>query len=586
MSSRKLTPQEKKLLKDSKHKTDATRNPFEDIKQRRKMDILGTKKQEVHLSKQRSRAIQERKDTLLRDMYKKQRANKFVDKRNQEEEQKTHRTLRQASTRFRQKHNRFNLQDDDDDTRLFDTNLSHDDFEPQPQRNSLLQEATLGDVDSRVNNTWLKDDYDPAAEERALMDEIMSQPPKKKQRLMMQHDPQNDIYIEPKKQPQQQFKTHREVMEEVIAKSKLAKKAKKMKRNEQEKSIENLDDEFKDLLPLLNVRNRHTNVVEKHEPADDYDKAVSALAMDPRVEPARPVKQQQEAVTKASENEKSGSDEIIATSDENAPIRSKNADISTSGDFLGDDDYMEDEENPEDISDGEEPMMGDAAEDDDEDAAGEEEEEQFEQETKQPPTKPAQQQVANQIVTVVPNTFEEFCQVLDAAATQSALVRAIVDMRGSLTKLKLTKHEKLLSFLLRYFEKEASHAVIPQGRLNVLNEHLFELSVHLPEYSTDEFDKLVRKLMERLQARLANVSASMDGTVKSDEESQFPNKQDLLLAKLVSNIFPVQLANGARVLAYLNHVISSCMVLSVQDIGKGLLVSVFIYNVRALIRSI
>src|SRR5688572_10260246 len=85
---RVLSSKEVKIKKASEKLSKQLRdkiNPFEKIKQKRKFDYIGAKQQIKQLSKSRSAGVQQRKETLLHDFYNREKANEFIDERDDQQ---------------------------------------------------------------------------------------------------------------------------------------------------------------------------------------------------------------------------------------------------------------------------------------------------------------------------------------------------------------------------------------------------------------------------------------------------------------------------------------------------------------------
>jgi hypothetical protein len=128
---RVATTNEKKTILNSKAANVMDSNPFENYKQKRKMNVMGVHTQVVHKSKGHSNDLQKRRETLLVEFKKKDRGNKFLDARDKHAEK----TFKKVTTKSL-KRGRFNIEDDDDvgasndvlNANLGDLNV-HDDFE-------------------------------------------------------------------------------------------------------------------------------------------------------------------------------------------------------------------------------------------------------------------------------------------------------------------------------------------------------------------------------------------------------------------------------------------------------------------------
>ncbi|KAJ4830063.1 hypothetical protein Tsubulata_039597 [Turnera subulata] len=200
-------------------------NPFETIWSRRKFDILGKKRkgEQLRVGLSRSLAIQKRNKTLLKDYQQSTKSSVFVDKRIGEQndglpefDKAIMRSQRELQVRMKKsKKSKYNLSDgeEDDDGLEFPGGFSgNDDFEDE----------------------MLSDDADPDDETH-----------RSSAGLRLRNVPYDPNQVDEK---ENRPKTKKEVMEEVMLKSKFFKAQKAKDKEEKEKLVEELDKTFASLL--------------------------------------------------------------------------------------------------------------------------------------------------------------------------------------------------------------------------------------------------------------------------------------------------------------------------------------------------
>ncbi|KAE8687351.1 Adenine nucleotide alpha hydrolases-like superfamily protein isoform 1 [Hibiscus syriacus] len=277
-------------------------NPFETIWSRRKFDILGKKHkgEERRIGLARSLAIQKRKKTLLKEYEQSTKSSVFVDKRIGEQdddlgefEKGILRSQRERQLKFGKK-SKFNLSDGEEDE--FDAQ----DLGSLPERDDF-------------ENEMLSDDDNEDDEKRPA---ILKQ--------LNVHGVQSLSEGGLMEGEENKHKSKKEIMEEVILKSKFFKAQKARDKEENEQLMEELDKDFTSLVQskvllsltepakmnalkaLLNksIPDEHVKKEEipatqraetsKQEQPDSYDKLVNEMVLDMRARPSDRTKTSEE----------------------------------------------------------------------------------------------------------------------------------------------------------------------------------------------------------------------------------------------------------------------------------------------------
>ncbi|OMO93529.1 Nucleolar protein 14 [Corchorus capsularis] len=310
-----------------KLKADKKPSPFESIWSRRKFDILGKKRkgEERRIGHARSVAIEKRKKTLLKEYKQSTKSSVFVDKRIGEQndelgefEKGIMRSQRERQSKLGKK-SKFNLSDGEEDE--FDDALG---FGSLPEKEDFEDEM-LSDDDY--------DDGGEGAKRSAILKQINS------------HGAQDSSEMGLLEGEDHKHKTKKEVMEEVILKSKYFKAQKAREKEENEQLMDDLDKNFTSLVQsqaLLSL----TEPGKMNEQPDSYDKLVNEMVLEMRARPSDRTKTPEEIAREERERlerlEEERQKRMLATdysSDEdgeNVEIDSAQRPRAISGEDLGD----------------------------------------------------------------------------------------------------------------------------------------------------------------------------------------------------------------------------------------------------------
>ncbi|KNA23202.1 hypothetical protein SOVF_026920 [Spinacia oleracea] len=326
-----------------KQKSAPKDNPFETIWSRRKFDVIGKKRkgEERRIGQARTRAIDKRKKTLLVEYEQSGKASVFVDNRIGEQndalgefDKAILRSQRERQMKIK-KTSKYNLSDEEeDDLDIYDG--LRDDYDDEVEHGS--DEDAGQDSSSILRHGRKSVDANIAEEENRL-------------------------------------KSKKEVMEEIIQKSKFFKEQKAREKEENEKLVEQLDKDFESLvhsnaLSSLTQPNKmnalkalvnpnfskelkgkevmSVSKVSKQDEPDTYEKLVSEMAFEMRARPSDRTKTAEEIAEEEKERlerlEQERQDRMRATDDaseedddsesDGKPFTNKHSHVS--GDDLGD----------------------------------------------------------------------------------------------------------------------------------------------------------------------------------------------------------------------------------------------------------
>lgn len=334
-------------------------NPFEVIWSRKKFDVLGKKRkgEERRLGLARSQAIQKRKKTLQQEYEQRAKSSVFIDKRIgekddtlQEFDKAVLRLQRERQLKLK-KGSKYNLDDSDED-------------------DSTIQPFSVSEKDDFDEDVPFDDDED------ALLG-TQSGPTSSKSKYLNLHAGHDPPEISLVDGMENQHKTKKQVMSEIILKSKFYKAQKAKDKEEDDHIMEKLDEDFASLAQkeallsltqpskmnaLKALTNRsNTNQSSKERPScsadkeyfkkekpDAYDKLVKEMSLDMRARPSDRTKTPEEIAQEERERlesleeerrkrmvETDDSSDEDSTDDEDHNSESKKL-KAVSGDDLGD----------------------------------------------------------------------------------------------------------------------------------------------------------------------------------------------------------------------------------------------------------
>ncbi|XP_063066733.1 nucleolar protein 14 [Engraulis encrasicolus] len=588
-------------------------NPFEVKINRKKFDILGRKtKHDVGLpGVSRSKAINKRKNTLLKEYKQKDKANKFIDRRFGEydtkmaPEEKILQRFSMERQRTLDKKDLYNLNEDEE--------LTH-------YGQSLAEMEKFNDL--------VESDSD--SEEKGLLSaELTASHFGGGGGLLRKKAPG-----EKEEDGPQRAKSRQELIEELIIKSKQEKRERQTQKEESQVLTQKLDEDWKSIQGLLSHKGSRASKEEAEKPKlDEYDMMVRELGFEMKAQPSEKLKSEEELAREERERlQKLEADRLSRMKGE-APEKSKKKVVHFSADDLNDgfildkedrkmlayqdgkwnmdeeeeekgDGEEEEGEKGEDEELGEEEEEGDDDEDDDEEDDSEddeedahsdidseqgseeeeeegddndEEEDNEEQalvETESAPKqlseeeRKAQQEAAKAELPYTfkaPESVEELKSMLQGYSPEKQ--RLILDRTlkcnhpslGVGNKLKL---QKMFGFLLEYMGELACSKPPELNTVNVLIPQLHGLCQLFPGEAC--------KIMQTL---LSDSVHSIEETTEGTGRAAFPELDTVLYLKITALLFPTSdFRHPVTTPAFLciSQALTKCPVGSLQDVACGL----------------
>uniref|UniRef100_A0A1J3CFN2 Nucleolar protein 14 n=1 Tax=Noccaea caerulescens TaxID=107243 RepID=A0A1J3CFN2_NOCCA len=572
-----------------KAKSQKADNPFESIWSRRKFDVLGKKRkgEERRVGLSRSRAVDIRKNTLLKEYEQSLKSSTFLDKR---------------------------IGEQNDDLGEFDKGI----IRSQRERQMKLAKKSIYNLsdgeediyeDGALGGSSLRDDYDSGLlSDEDLQDDDLEAAELKR----LKHLNRNRTHESSGEE--ERHKSKKEVMEEIIMKSKLGRMEKAKKKEEKEKLMDELDKDFKSL-ENSQAMARLTQEFDLPEDPEDqkYKIQVDMMSMDIRARPSERTKTPEEIA----QNER---EKLEALEEERKKRMQETEDLSDgdeesdgeesskrlrpiSGDDLGDDfsvdeevpkkgwinDVLgrkdddeddgsseesgsegeeEDEEEEEEESDGDDQKQRkshsledweqsddelEAELDDDTDGDDDEEEEEVEprvlkkskkdnvaldkgeglsgtvkQKTNLKNLSSTQRDIP--FVIDAPKSFEELTALVEDCSNADTLLIINRIRTSNSIKLAAENRKKMQVFygiLLQYFAVLTNKKPLNFELLNLLVKPLIEMSLEIPYFAA------ICARQRLLKTRLQFCEA-----IKNPEDGCWPSLKTLFLLRLWSMIFP------------------------------------------------
>ncbi|XP_071371803.1 nucleolar protein 14 [Centroberyx affinis] len=607
-------PKKKKSLADkvrkTKTSTEIKNNPFEVKINKKKFEVLGRKtKHDVGLpGVSRSKAINKRKETLLKEYKQKDKSNKFIDRRFGEydtkmaPEDKILQRFAMERQRTHEKKDMYNLNEEEE--------LTH-------------YGQSLAEME-KFNDTV---DSDNEAEEKGLLSA----------ELTASHFGGGGGLLR-KKMPgeqeeggSQRAKSRQELIEELIQKSKQEKRERQVQREEAQELTEKLDQDWKSIQALMAHKTPKADRTDKQEEKpklDEYDMMVRELGFEMKAQPSEKMKTPEEVAREERERlQKLEADRLRRmmgdAAEEKTPSQTHmSADDLNDGFILDkedkkilayqdgkwnieegsekdeDEDDEEGESSQEEESEGEEDD-GDGDEDEDKEEEEEEEEEgsseeedchsdldseqeseeegkgQKEKESGAKPRKTltteemkAQQEAAKAELPytfTAPESYSDLKDLLHGHSPDNQrliLARTQKCNHPSLAVGNKLKLQKLFGFLLEYVGELATRSPPELTTIDKLIPELYGLCQMFPEAAC-----------KAVQSALGDAAHSMEEVLEVKGRTAFPPLDMLVYLKVTALLFPTSDFRHpvtTPALIFISQALTKCPVTSLQDVTSGL----------------
>ncbi|XP_054468409.1 nucleolar protein 14 [Anoplopoma fimbria] len=590
-------------VRKTKTSTEIKNNPFEVKINRKKFDILGRKtKHDVGLpGVARSKAINKRKETLLKEYKQKGKSSKFIDRRfgeydtNMAPEDKILKRFAMERQRVHDKKDLYNLNEEEE--------LTH-------YGQSLAEIEKFND---NVNS-------DDESEEKGLLSA----------ELTASHFGGGGGLLRRKTPGEQQdgednhrAKSRQELIEELIQKSKQEKRERQVQKEESQELTEKLDQEWKSIQSLMVTKMPKSERPEEEKPKlEQYDMMVRELVFEMKAQPSEKLKTPEEVAREEREKlQKLEADRLRRMMGEEVGESSQSqihisADDLNDGFILDKDDTKtlsyqdgkwnigeESEDDKDEEGDEEEGQSGEEEEEEGEDEEevdgdeeeGEEEEEQEgsseeedghsdleseqeseDEETEETSAEPslskeemkAQQEAAKAELPytfTAPEIYSDLKDLLHGHTPDNQrliVARTQKSNHASLAVGNKLKLQKLFGFLLEYIGELATRSPPELTTIDKLIPELYTMCQMFPEAAC-----------KTMQTIFGDAGHSTEEVLEVKGHIPFPTLDMLVYLKVTALLFPTSDFRHpvtTPALLYISQALTKCPVRSLQEVTSGL----------------
>ncbi|NXH16719.1 NOP14 protein, partial [Bucco capensis] len=576
-------------------------NPFEVKVNRQKFNILGRKtKNDVGLpGVSRSKAIKKRTQTLLKEYKERERTNVFKDKRFGEYNTKIspeEKMIRRFTLERQQdlgKKNIYNLNEDEE--------LTH-------YGQSLAEIEKLNDIV----------DSDSDTEERGALSAELTAAHFGGGGGLLRKKASSGQQDEEEEKP----KSRKELIEEMIAKSKQEKQERQTRRESALELTEKLDKDWKEIQTLIAHKTpkseRKDKEIEKPKP-DEYDMIVRELGFEMKAKPSERMKTEEELAKEEQArlqkleadrlrrmrgideeaNKKKPThvsaddldDGFILDKDDRHLLSYKDGKINIENEEEEKEDEEEEEEDGKEDNENEEESEEESANEDEEDVAADshsdlesdlesEDDDGGNKEQKKHKTDESESQNVEEIdpkveaakselpyTFAVPESYETFKSLLAGRTTEQQLIileRIQKCNHPSLAAGNKEKLEKLFGFLLEYIGELATLDLPELRTIDKLVLPLYNLCQMFPEAASD-----------RIKFILRDAAHELEEVIEVKGRGTLPALDTLIYLKITSLLFPTSdfwhpVVTPAFV--YMSQLLTKCRITTLQDVIKGLFI--------------
>ncbi|XP_053560171.1 nucleolar protein 14 [Bombina bombina] len=569
-------------------------NPFEVKINKQKFNVLGRKtKHDVGLpGVSKSKALKKRKETILQEYKQRGKSSLFTDKRFGEydtkltPEEKMMKRFALERQRTSEKKNLYNLNEDEE--------LTH-------YGQSLAELEKLNDIV----------DSDSDSEERGALSAELTSAHFGGGGLLKKKTASDQKYEEMEKP-----KSRKELIEEMIAKSKEEKRERQTQKEKTLELTEKLDSDWKTIQGLLShkvPKSERKKEDEKPKP-DEYDKIVRELGFEMKAMPCDRMKSEEELAKEEKERlEKLEADRLRRMRGEDKETKRPkhiSADDLMDDFIINKDDRLmlsykdgvanlplaeeADKEDGDSEADEEEEEAGDSAEEEDDDddeedesdspdnhsdlesdAGSDQDDDDAEDKVTKKKTKSKEEKIADAKAAKaelpftfgVPDSYERFQSLLSGKPAEQQLVvleRIQKCNHPSLAEGNKDKLQKLFGFLIEYIADLACSDPPDLKTIDKLVVPLYNLCQMFPEAAA-----------ESVRSVLNDTACSLDQLIEAKGRTTFPGLPVLIYLKVTAILFPTSdfrhpVVTPAMII--MSQLLTKCSVSSLEDVAAGLCV--------------
>lgn len=478
-------------------------NPFELKINRDKHDVLGRKKRNqigVRGASKRM-GIQKRKDTLLKEYISRKKSNYFMDKRINNENKDMFKSFK----KFHHKKSIFNLNDDEELTHLGQNISEIEGFD------------RFDDTDDDDDDKKLKDDFVKEAHFGGFLTE---------------------------KKKDEEIKSRKELIQEIIAESKRKKYEKQVERENTLEMTEKLDEDWKNVQHLISKASNKTE--EEQKTLNSYDLTVNELKFEIRAKASDPLKKPEQIEMEKKKKLKELEMEQLAR------MKGSVSDDFDKSHYFSADSITIPSHKKSKINSSEIIPSNDTSKngetDDDTDTENEDTCDQNIEESCKNKN--------------IPLTIDEFLEMIPRDENLSSVLKEIILNLKRISNLK--KYEMFYKILLEY-----TCTVADDGNLillDILIPYLYELTELSPNGTTKHLLFILKSIEENFQHICEE---------KKNKFVRFPEFSTIIILKICCIIYPASdfrhpVTTPASIL--LMRLLAECRVKTIQDVLHGLFV--------------
>lgn len=584
-------------VRKTKTSSEIKNNPFEVKINRKKFDVLGRKsKHDVGLpGVSRSKAVNKRKETLLKEYKQKNRCSKFIDRRFGEydtkmaPEDKILQRFTMERQRVHEKKDVYNLNEEEE--------LTH-------YGQSLAEMEKFNDV---VNS-------DDESEEKGLLSAELTASHFGGGGLLRKKASGEE------EEGGQRAKSRQELIEELIQKSKQEKRERQVQREEAQELTEKLDQDWKNIQSLMVKKTPKADKQEEKPKLEEYDMMVRELGFEMKAQPSEKMKTPEELAKEEREKlQKLEADRLRRMMGEEV-VEGAQSQIHFSADDLndgfildkhdkktlayqdgkwnmGEEEGEEEEEAEDEDEEGEGESSEEQESDEEEDEVEEEEEEEEEgsgeddghsdleseqesenEEEEEASPKPkktlskeevkAQQEAAKAELPytfAAPESYNDLKDMLRGHTSDNQrliVARTQKSNHPSLAVGNKLKLQKLFGFLLEYIGELATRSPPELSTIDKLIPEVYALCQMFPDAAC-----------KAMQSILGDAAHSMEETLEVKGHAAFPTLDMLIYLKVTALLFPTSDFRHpvtTPALLFISQALTKCPVRSLQDLTSGL----------------
>uniref|UniRef100_A0A3Q4GNN0 NOP14 nucleolar protein homolog (yeast) n=1 Tax=Neolamprologus brichardi TaxID=32507 RepID=A0A3Q4GNN0_NEOBR len=536
-------------VRKTKTSSEIKNNPFEVKINRKKFDVLGRKsKHDVGLpGVSRSKAVNKRKETLLKEYKQKNRCSKFIDRRFGEydtkmaPEDKILQRFTMERQRVHEKKDVYNLNEEEE--------LTH-------YGQSLAEMEKFNDV---VNS-------DDESEEKGLLSA----------ELTASHFGGGGGLLRKKalgeeEEGGQRAKSRQELIEELIQKSKQEKRERQVQREEAQELTEKLDQDWKNIQSLMVKKTPKADKQEEKPKLEEYDMMVRELGFEMKAQPSEKMKTPEELAKEEREKlQKLEADRLRRMMGEEV-VEGAQSQIHFSADDLNDG-FILDKHDKKTLA----YQEGSGEDDGHSDLESEQESENEEEEEASPKPKKtlskeevkAQQEAAKAELPytfAAPESYNDLKDMLHGHTSDNQrliVARTQKSNHPSLAVGNKLKLQKLFGFLLEYIGELATRSPPELSTIDKLIPEVYALCQMFPDAAC-----------KAMQSILGDAAHSMEETLEVKGHAAFPTLDMLIYLKVTALLFPTSDFRHpvtTPALLFISQALTKCPVRSLQDLTSGL----------------